>query len=225
MSWRASCGPSPGACRQRRADRNKPVIASQGGASERLDTLLLGKAGGAVAVRRTLATTICWVADPTQVSRPRQLRDTSTVMRLRPAHQSMINRRHDDRASCRARQSLKQLLPTEPRIRAPATGKGGHESGQNLALNTLSTGRSEGLTRLGFCAKLVQSIGGLEPRGFGVDEDVTLRSNSWIVFEGPSRDANDLPIDDGHRSATYRAECASVPRWPIAHCCLVGLDQ
>ena len=31
------------------------MIASQGGASEPPDTLLLGKAGGAVAVRRTLA--------------------------------------------------------------------------------------------------------------------------------------------------------------------------
>jgi len=40
----------------------------------------------------------------------------------------MINRRHDGRASCLARQRLKQLLPMEPRIDAPATGKGGHES-------------------------------------------------------------------------------------------------
>jgi len=92
-------------------------------------------------------------------------------------------------------------------------------------LDTLSTGRSEGLTRLGFCAKLIQSISDLEPRGFEVDEDVALRSNSWIVFEGPSRNANDLPIDDGHRSATNRAECASVPWRPIAHWSLVGLDQ
>ncbi len=50
-------------------------------------------AGGAVAVRRTLASTICRIADPMQVARPRQLRDASTVMRFRPAHQSMINRR------------------------------------------------------------------------------------------------------------------------------------
>jgi hypothetical protein len=49
----------PGACSRRRADRKKPVIASQGGASESPDTLLLGKAGGAVTVRRTLASTIC----------------------------------------------------------------------------------------------------------------------------------------------------------------------
>ena len=90
-----------------------------------------GKAGGTVAVRRTLATTICRVADPTQVSRPRQLRDPSTVMRFRPAHQSMINRRDDDRASCPAQQRSKQLVPMEPRIHAPATWNGGHESGQN----------------------------------------------------------------------------------------------
>ena len=105
------------------------MIALQGGASEPSDTLLPGKAGGAVAVRRTLTTTICRVADPTQVPRPRQLRDASTVMRFRPAYQSMINRRHDGRASCLARQSLKLLLPMEPRIHAPATWKGGHESG------------------------------------------------------------------------------------------------
>src|SRR5215470_16066938 len=119
------------AARRLRADRHKPVIASQGGASEPLDTLPPGRAGGAVAVRRTLASTICRVADPTQVPRPRQLRDASTVMRFRPAHQSMINRRHDDRASCPARHSLKPLLPMEPRIHAPATWKGGHESGSN----------------------------------------------------------------------------------------------
>jgi hypothetical protein len=41
----------------------------------------------------------------------------------------MINRRHDDRASCPARHSLKSLLPMEPQIHAPATWKGGHESG------------------------------------------------------------------------------------------------
>src|SRR5215469_15952529 len=44
-------------------------------------------------------------------------------------------------------------------------------SGQHLTLDTLSTGRSRGLTRLGFRAKLVQSIGDLEPRSFEVDED------------------------------------------------------
>jgi hypothetical protein len=113
------------------------VIASKGGASEPPNTLLLSKAGGAVAARRTLATTICRVADPTQVPRPRQLRDASTVMRFRPAHQRMINRRHDDRASCLAQHSLKHLLPTEPPIYAPATWKGGHESGLNDTNSTL----------------------------------------------------------------------------------------
>ncbi len=46
-----------------------------GGAGEPFDTLFPGKAGGTVAVRRTLACTICRIADPTQASRPRQLRD------------------------------------------------------------------------------------------------------------------------------------------------------
>jgi hypothetical protein len=130
-SWLAeviSTAEEPKVCR-RRAERNKPVIALQGGASEPPDTLLLGKAGGAAAVRRTLATTICRVDDPTQVPRPRQLRDASTVMRFRPAHQSMINRRYDGRASCLTRHSLKPLLPLEPQIHTPATWKGGHESG------------------------------------------------------------------------------------------------
>jgi len=105
------------------------VIATKGGASEPPDTLLPGKAGGAAAVRRTLDTTICRIADPTQVPRPRQLRDASPVMRFRPAHQRMINRRQDGRASCLARQSLKRMLEREPRIYLPATCKGGHESG------------------------------------------------------------------------------------------------
>jgi hypothetical protein len=104
------------------------VIATQGGASEPPDTLLPDKAGGTAAVRRTLASTICRMVDPTQVPRPRQLRDASTVMRFRPAHQSMINRRHDGRASCLVRQSLLRLLPTKPQIDAPATRKDGHES-------------------------------------------------------------------------------------------------
>src|SRR5437899_6558224 len=129
VNWPALSGPSPGACRRRRADRKKPVIASKGGASGPPNTLLLGKAGGAAAVRRTLDTTICRVADPMQVSGPRQLRDASPVMRFRPAHQRMINRRHDGCASSLARQSLKQPLPMEPQIHAPATWKGGHERG------------------------------------------------------------------------------------------------
>src|SRR5207237_2231543 len=90
---------------------------------------LPGKAGGAVAVRRTLASTICRIADPTLVARPRQLRDASTVMRFRPAHQSMINRRFNDRASCPARKSPKHALARKPPIHSPASGKGGHESG------------------------------------------------------------------------------------------------
>jgi hypothetical protein len=67
--------------------------------------------------------TICRIVDPTQAPRPRQLRDASTVMRFRPAHQSLINRLLDDRASCPARQSLKQMLPREPRIHLPASWK------------------------------------------------------------------------------------------------------
>src|SRR6266567_4731651 len=84
------------------------MIAAKGGASEPLNMRLPGKAGGAV--RRTLASTICRLADPTQASRPRQLRDASTVMRFRPAHQSMINRRFDDRASCLPGRARKQRL-------------------------------------------------------------------------------------------------------------------
>ena len=67
------------------------MIVPRGGASEPSNTLLPGKAGGTVAVRRTLASTICRIADPTQVARPRQLRDASAVMRIRPPQQSMIN--------------------------------------------------------------------------------------------------------------------------------------
>src|SRR5215510_8267560 len=103
-----------------------------GGASKPPDMRLPGNAGGTVAVRRTLASTICRIADPTQVPRPRQLHDVSTVMRFQPAHQSMINRRFNDRASCPARKSPKQALARKPRIHSPASGKGGHESGSNL---------------------------------------------------------------------------------------------
>src|SRR5882762_937736 len=113
------------------------MILFKGGASEPYDMRLPDKAGGAVAVRRTLASTICRIADPTQVPRPRQLRDASTVMRFRPAHQSVINRRHDDRVSCLARHSLKQTLERKPRTRLPATWNGGHESGLYLILGTL----------------------------------------------------------------------------------------
>jgi hypothetical protein len=45
-SWPALFGPSPGACPRRRADRKKPVIASQGSAGESSDMLLPDKAGG-----------------------------------------------------------------------------------------------------------------------------------------------------------------------------------
>jgi len=108
------------------------MILIKGGAGEPYNLQLPGKAGGAVAVRRTLASTICRIADPTQVPRPRQLRDASTVMRFRPAHQSVINCRFNDRASCRARHNLKQTLERKPRTRLPATWNGGHESGSAL---------------------------------------------------------------------------------------------
>jgi len=112
------------------------ITSKKGGASAASDMLLPGKAGGTVAVRRTLASTICRIADPTQVPRPRQLRDASTVMRFQPAHQSMINRRFDDRAPCLAWMSPKQALAGKPRIHSPASGIGGHESGLILTLGT-----------------------------------------------------------------------------------------
>src|SRR6516225_6278430 len=105
------------------------MITAKGGASKPADTLLLGKTGGTAAVRRTLAHTICRAIGPTQVARPRQLRDASPVMRFRPAHQRMINRRHDGRASCPAQHSSKHRASKKPRIHLPATWKGGHESG------------------------------------------------------------------------------------------------
>src|SRR5947207_7808471 len=127
-------------CRQ--ADPEASMIAFKGGAGEPSDMRLPGKAGGAVAVRRTLASTICWITGPTQVPRPRQLRDASTVMRFRPAHQSVINRRHDDRASCPARQNLEQALERKPRTRLPATWNGGHERGANDAVRPTRRGRT-----------------------------------------------------------------------------------
>jgi hypothetical protein len=75
----------PGACRRRRADRDKRVIASKGGAGKPLDMLMPGTAGGTAAVRRILASTICRIVDPTLVARPRQLHDASAVMRFQPA--------------------------------------------------------------------------------------------------------------------------------------------
>ena len=130
--------------------------------------LLPGKAGGAVAVRRTLASTICRIADPTQVPRPRQLRDASTVMRFRPAHQSMINRRFDDRASCPARKSPKQALASKPRIHSPASWKGGHESGSNLTFGTRAGGR------LGVERRASRQISA---------------SGKWLLFQRRNRDA------------------------------------
>jgi hypothetical protein len=43
----------------------------------------------------------------------------------------MINRRFDDRAPCLAWMSPKQALAGKPRIHLPASGIGGHESGEN----------------------------------------------------------------------------------------------
>src|ERR1700716_1483699 len=113
--------------------------------------LLPGKAGGTVAVRRTLASTICRIADPTQVPRPRQLRDASTVMRFQPAHQSMINRRFDDRAPCLAWMIPKQGLAGKPRIHSPASGIGGHERG------VLKTMRHSRGGRIGFALVCCQT--------------------------------------------------------------------
>src|SRR5258708_9262981 len=101
------------------------MSAAKGGASEPPNMRLPGKAGGTVAVRRTLASTICRIADPTQVPRPRQLRDASTVMRFQPAHQRMINRRFDDRAPCLASMIPKQPLHGNPRIPPPEPGIAG----------------------------------------------------------------------------------------------------
>ena len=86
------------------------IGSTGGGASEPSDTLLPGKAGGAVAVRRTLASTICRMTIPMQATRPRQLRDASTVMRFQPAHQSIINRRFGGRASCLPKRAWNKRL-------------------------------------------------------------------------------------------------------------------
>ena len=141
------------------------ITSKKGGASAASDMLLTGKAGGTVAVRRTLASTICWIADPTQVPRPRQLRDASTVMRFQPAHQSMINRRFDDRAPCLAWMSPKQALAGKPRIHSPASGIGGHESGWNQTDRTLASEENTsdpalraGLIRLIFTTSATSSV-------------------------------------------------------------------
>ena len=122
------------------------MIASTGGACEPSDTLLPGTAGGTIAVRRTLASTIRRITDPTQVARPRQLRDASAVMRFQPAHQSVINRRFDDRASCPAWKSPKQTLACKPRIHSPASGNGGHESGMALVFEFVTPAIARELT-------------------------------------------------------------------------------
>ena len=109
VSWQASSGPSPGARRRRWADRRKPGDHIPGRRQRTIRHAAVCNAGGAVAVRITLASTICRVADPTQVARPRQLRDASTVMRFRPAHQSMINR-----AQCAGRQDHRPLHAAPP---------------------------------------------------------------------------------------------------------------
>jgi len=112
------------------------ITSKKGGASAASDMLLPGKAGGTVAVRRTLASTICRIADPTQVlteAAPRRINGHAVPT----AHQSMINRRFDD-APCLAWMSPKQALAGKHEFHSPASGIGGHESGQNLTLGTPS---------------------------------------------------------------------------------------
>jgi hypothetical protein len=58
----------------------------------------------------------------------------------------MINRRHNGRASCLARQSLGQTLEGKPQIHSPASGKGGHESG----LNKIGAAKSAQFLRMTF---------------------------------------------------------------------------
>jgi hypothetical protein len=97
------------------------IAATARGASEPTDALFPGKAEGTVAVRRTLASTICRIADPTQVPRlaaaPRRIDGHAVPTR----YQSMINRRFDDRASRPARHSPKPALERKPQIHLPAT--------------------------------------------------------------------------------------------------------
>ena len=80
-------------------------------------------------------------------------------------------------------------------------------------------------TRFGFRTKLVQRVGDLEPRSFEVYEDVALRPNSRIVFEGTGRDTDDLAAHDRHRSATHGAECPLIPWRSVANWRFVGLDE
>ena len=127
VNWPASFGPSPGECRRQRADRKKPRDRIAGRRQRTIRARYYwARLGARPRSGEPSTTTICRIADPTLVARPRQLRDASTVMRFRPAHQSMINRRHDGRASCLARYSPKQALERKPQIHAPATWKSGH---------------------------------------------------------------------------------------------------
>ena len=59
--------------------------------------------------------------DPTQAARPRQLRDASTVMRFRPAHQSMINRRFTTAPPALPSSGHANSLTSKPRNSSPAS--------------------------------------------------------------------------------------------------------
>ena len=152
--------------------------------------LLLGKAGGAAAARRTLASTICRAIGSTQVARPRQLRDASPVMRFRPAHQSLINRRYDGRASGPAQYSPKQLLERKPRIRLPATWKGGHESGESLGHLRNPRGDAVRVWRL-----LLRQLAEKRPRS-GEKRD-NYHDNAPIAFHKSEKDGHGA--DDAKR--------------------------
>src|SRR5713101_3078758 len=117
-------------------------------------------------------------------------------MRFRPAHQSMINRRFNDRASCPARKSPKQALVRKPRIHSPASGKGGHESGANLTEGNRSAKPKSRrgierappfwglplLARRWLRPELKKCVGDLEPGGFEVNKDVRARAETRIII-------------------------------------------
>jgi len=69
------------------------VIPFTGGANKPSDTLFPGKAGGTVAVRRTLVSTICRIVDPTQVPRPdvRVRRELVEAARLEVSSKAFCN--------------------------------------------------------------------------------------------------------------------------------------
>jgi hypothetical protein len=112
VSWRASSGPSRGACRRRRADRKRPVIASQGGASEPPNSCCW-------ATRKRG----CGQENPRNHYLPRRGSDAGHETEAAPRRvngqavstraSDMINRRLDDRASCPPGRSLKQMPPAE----------------------------------------------------------------------------------------------------------------